>query len=81
MKDPIYFIYVNNYTRALTVQNFLFFASPLLVPPFETWGSGGGPTPILEVSNPEIGFRPLSSYKSETNFRNQFFSNNLVWNW
>jgi len=24
---------------------------------------------------------PCQIYKSETNFRNRFFSNNLVWNW
>jgi hypothetical protein len=30
-----------------------------------------------------MSFRPLSSHKSETNLRNQLFSNNLVcqWNW
>jgi hypothetical protein len=33
----------------------------------------------LGASNPEIGFRPLSIHKSETNLRNPFFSNNLVW--
>ena len=33
------------------------------------------------VPTPKIGFRPLSIHKSETNLRNRFVSNNLVWNW
>ena len=43
---------------------------------------GGGLGGVLRrfwvVPNPKIGFRSLSIYKSETNFRNRFFSNNLV---
>jgi hypothetical protein len=33
------------------------------------------------VPTPEIGFRSLAIHKSETNLRNQFFSNNLLWDW
>ena len=37
-------------------------------------GPRGGPTPI---SNPEIGFRPLSIHKSKTTWRNRSFSHNF----
>ena len=47
----------------------------------ETWGFAGVLRRFWVVPNPKIGFRPLSIHKSETNLRNRFVSNNLVWNW
>jgi hypothetical protein len=53
----------------------------LLKLPRETWGARGVLRRFWVVSKPEIGFRPLSINKLETNMRNRICSSNLVWNW